>query len=256
MVAKIVDEIKIQLKNSAPSLTEAQKERMYKILNSSNPNFVAYGLKLSDTEKITRAIFKNNECSYKDAVKIFKQLISSDIHDEKFAGVFFLNRTKKEFDEATINLFHEVLSKYNDTWALVDSTCIRVLGPFLAKNEDLAKRVIGSWSTDENFWIRRASMVILLKIIMMKKDFDEDYLFNLVEKMVEYPEDYIHKGAGWLLCPKCDMAMRITTRKGRRYHVCRYCGHRKEVTSGKLGLPLEKNDRPSTIEITRGELEG
>ena len=199
MIGKVVKEIQTQLKRNTPDLTEAQRERMHKILNSSNPKFIAYGLKLSDNEKIIRAILKNNDCTFDDAIEIFKKLISSDIHDEKFAAVFFLNRFKKDFKETTMNLFYNELSKYNDTWALVDSTCIRVIGPFLAKDDGLAKKIIDSWSQDENFWIRRAAMVILLKIIMVKKDFDEVYVFNLVEKMIKYPEDYIHKGAGWLL---------------------------------------------------------
>ena len=43
-------------------------------------------------------------------------------------------------------------------------------------------------------------MVILLKITMMRKDFDEEHVFELVEKMVKYSEaNYIEKGIGWLL---------------------------------------------------------
>ena len=34
---------------------------------------------------------------------------------------------------------------------------------------------------------------------MIKKEFNEDYVFELVEKMLRYQEDYIQKGIGWLL---------------------------------------------------------
>jgi len=49
-------------------------------------------------------------------------------------------------------------------------------------------------------------VVILLKITMIRKDFDEDYVFDLVEKMLKHSEaNYIEKGIGWLLktCSKC-----------------------------------------------------
>lgn len=95
---RIYQAIKKRLKAKAPKLTQDQKSRMYKILNSSNPNFESYGLKLSEIEKLVRDIDKENESTYKDALEIFKLLIESDIHDEKFAGIFFLNRYKKEFD--------------------------------------------------------------------------------------------------------------------------------------------------------------
>ena len=48
-------------------------------------------------------------------------------------------------------------------------------------------------------WIRRASMVILLKIVMLNKEFNGAYVFELVEKMLKYSDDYIQKGVGWLL---------------------------------------------------------
>jgi 3-methyladenine DNA glycosylase AlkD len=78
---------------------------------------------------------------------------------------------------------------------------IRVLGPFLAKkaNEELAEKIITTWSESDHLWLRRASIVILLKIIMVNKNFDADYVFRFVEKMGIFPEDYIHKGIGWLL---------------------------------------------------------
>ncbi len=61
---------------------------------------------------------------------------------------------------------------------------------------------IEDWSESNNIWIRRASMVILLKLIMLRKDFfiSKDFIFELVEKMLQYKnEDYILKGIGWLL---------------------------------------------------------
>jgi 3-methyladenine DNA glycosylase AlkD len=66
-------------------------------------------------------------------------------------------------------------------------------------NHQLAKNTIEKWSESENLWIRRASSVILLKIIMIKKEFDEDYVFEFVEKMLKFTEDYVQKGIGWLL---------------------------------------------------------
>ena len=34
---------------------------------------------------------------------------------------------------------------------------------------------------------------------MINKEFDENYVFQFVEKMLGSPEDYIQKGIGWLL---------------------------------------------------------
>ncbi|GAI80612.1 unnamed protein product, partial [marine sediment metagenome] len=132
---------------------------------------------------------------------VFKELINSDIHEEKLFAVFFLNRFKKEFSEETINLFYSEFFKYCDSWAICDSTMIRIIGPFLGKkgNEELALDTVENWANTDDMWTKRASMVILLKLVMIRKDFDQDYVFSLAEKMSSYSEDYIQKGIGWLL---------------------------------------------------------
>ena len=201
MTNRIINEAKAYLKDNAPHLTKEQKARMYKILNSSNPNFIGYGNKHSDIEKYVKEIHNKNEFSYDEASEIFKGLIVSNVHDEKIAAIFLLNRFNKNFDRETLVMIQELIPEYFDTWAITDTTMIRVIGPFLGKkgNEELAEKTIDNWSESENLWVRRASLVILLKIIMMKKEFDEIYVFEFAEKMNKYPEDYIQKGIGWLL---------------------------------------------------------
>ena len=201
MIESIVNELKNQIKEHNPYIPDYKKERMYKILNSDNPNFTSYGLKMAEIEKIVRETHEKYPCSYEDAVDVFKELISSDNHEEKFSAVFFLNRFKKEFNEDTINIFYDEFFKYCDSWGICDSTMIRIVGPFLGRkgNEELALKTIKKWANSKDMWVRRASMVILLKLVMIRKDFDEDHVFSLAEKMSSYSEDYIQKGIGWLL---------------------------------------------------------
>ncbi len=201
MIDSIVNEFKKQLRNNDPKLPDDKRTRMYKILNSDNPNFESSGIKIGEIEKIVRSISGKYSCSYEDAVEVFKELISSDVHEENFSAVFFINRFKKKFSAETINLFYTDFFKYCDSWAICDSTMVRIIGPFLGKkgNEELALDTIKMWSNSDDMWTRRASMVILLKLVMLRKDFEEDYVFTLVEKMNQTSEDYIQKGIGWLL---------------------------------------------------------
>ena len=201
MIASIVNEFKYQLKENDPKLSQEKKERMYRILNSDNPSFESYGLKMPQIEKIVRNVHEKFPCSHEKAVVVFKELIRSNIQEEKFFAVFFLNRFKKKFDENTITLFREEFFKYCDNWAICDSTMIRIIGPFLGKKENkkVALQTIKRWSNSEEMWLRRASMVILIKIIMSRKNFDPEYVFSLSEKMANDSENYIQKGIGWLL---------------------------------------------------------
>jgi len=203
MIEKILIEIKNFLKEMSPNLTEEQNSRMYKIINPDISNYIVYGIKTKDIEDIVRAVYNSNiKCTYEEAIEIFKLLAKSNIEEEKFAAFLFLNRFKKHFNVKTLELFKEEFLTYCYTWSVCDSTCIRVLGPFLGKkgNETLARQIIADWSKSDNLWIKRASMVILLKIIMQNKNFEEVYVFKIVEEMLKYAaQNYIEKGIGWLL---------------------------------------------------------
>ncbi|MHA1509646.1 MAG: DNA alkylation repair protein [Promethearchaeota archaeon] len=202
MIDSIVKEISSLLLEKTPKQSEDQKERMYRILNPDISDYIIYGVIMPEIERIVKSVHAKFDCSYDGAVEVFRKLTRTNVEELKFAGFFFLNRFKKHFNEETVDLIRKEYSEHCHTWSHCDSTCVRLLGPFLGKkgNEPLAKKTINEWSNSNNLWIKRASMVILLKITMIRKDFDEEYVFALVEKMLKHSEaNYIEKGIAWLL---------------------------------------------------------
>ncbi|TES98990.1 MAG: DNA alkylation repair protein [Promethearchaeota archaeon] len=202
MIDSIVKDISNLLLKNTPQQSENQKNRMYRILNPDVSDYVIYGVRMPEIEKIVKSVHAKFDCRYDDAVEVFRKLTRTNVEEKKFAGFFFLNRFKNQFNEETVDLIRKEYSEHCHTWSHCDSTCVRLLGPFLGKkgNEVLAKKTINIWSNSDNLWIKRASMVILLKITMIRKDFDEEDVFRLVEKMLKYSEaNYIEKGIGWLL---------------------------------------------------------
>lgn len=202
MKRDIVLDIKSNLEKLKPILSEDKKDRMYKIINPDIENYAILGIKTSAIEKEVRKIQNQYNPTFNQAKEIFKQLARANVEEYKFSAFFFLNRYKNQFDEKTPDFFRFEYFPFCHTWSTCDSCCIRVIGPFLAKkqNHQLAIKTIDSWSTDDLLWIKRASIVILLKIIMVHKDFDKDYVFSKIEEMLKYSDNnYIEKGIGWLL---------------------------------------------------------
>lgn len=201
MSEKIINQLKKGLKETDPHLSEAQISRRNKIINSDDPEMIGYGHKVSDIEMLAKNANMETNSSYEIALEVFQQMMNTHIHEEKFAAFFFLNCFKKSFDNKIVEVFKEMLSKYCDCWAICDSSIIRVLGPYLAQkgNGTLAIQTIEDWSDSEIMWVKRASMVILLKITMVHKKVDAKQVFSLVEKMLSHSDDYIQKGIGWLL---------------------------------------------------------
>ena len=247
MIEKIINEIKTQLEDNKPTLEQEQKQRMYNIINPDIKDYEIFGIKVAETEKIVKIIHAKFDCNYKDATEVYRRLSRYNIEEYKFAAFLFLNRFKKYFSADTINVFHEGYLKHCHTWSTCDSTSIRVIGPFLAKkgNELLARKTINEWSDSENLWIKRASMVIMLKIAMVHKDFEEEHVFNLVEKMLTHVEyNYIEKGIGWLLktCSKYkpDIIMNYLIKNKKRLSrlILRYAS--EKLPKDKRTLVLKK----------------
>ena len=200
MIENVLNEIKEGLLNLAPELTEEKKSRMYKIINPDITEYKILGVKTADNEKLIRDIHKKYNLSYEMAKKVFQELCILNMEECKFAAFFFINRYKKKFDESILEFFRTEYFSHCHTWSTCDSCCIRVLGPFLAKDPQIARTTIDSWSKDPNYWIKRASLVLNLKIIMINKDFDETYVLKQVEQMLHFSsEPYIEKAIGWLL---------------------------------------------------------
>jgi 3-methyladenine DNA glycosylase AlkD len=202
MIKSIVEEISNLLIENTPKLSKEQKERMYKIINPDVSDYKIYGIRIPEIDKIVKSVNEKFNCNYYEAVEVFKRLTRTNVEEQKFAGFLFLNRFKKSFNIEIVDIIREEYSEYCHTWSHCDSTCVRLLGPFLGKkgNELLANKTINEWANSSNLWIKRGSMVILLKITMMRKDFNEKYVFELVDKMLQYSDaNYIEKGIGWLL---------------------------------------------------------
>lgn len=202
MISEIVADIKAKLEALKPSLTEDKKNRMYKIINPDIDEYLILGVKTADVEKVAREAQNKYDLSFSQSKEVFKSLVRLDVEEYKFAAFFYLNRFKKHFNREIPEFFRNEYFPYCHTWSCCDSCCIRVIGPFLGKkqNHALALKTIDNWSIDDSSWLKRASMVILLKTIMFHKDFDESYVFKKVEGMLKYSnENYIEKGIGWLL---------------------------------------------------------
>ena len=99
MIDSIVKEISSLLVKNTPQLSEDQKDRMYKVLNPDTSDYIIYGIRMPEIEKIVKSVHDKFGCSYNDAIEVFRKLTRTNIEEQKFAGFFFLNRYKKYFNE-------------------------------------------------------------------------------------------------------------------------------------------------------------
>ena len=79
MIDSIVREISSLLLENTPQQSEDQKDRMYRILNPDISNYIIYGVRMPEIEKIVKSVHSKFDCNYHDAVGVFRKLTRTNV---------------------------------------------------------------------------------------------------------------------------------------------------------------------------------
>jgi 3-methyladenine DNA glycosylase AlkD len=111
-------------------------------------------------------------------------------------GVFLLDRYKNLLEVEDLHVLVDLVRKCK-TWALVD--------PLSRPGEELVDKgmpdvgpILDAWSTDENFWVRRYSILVLMKGLVRDDEYWDRFL-RYADSMIEENEFFIRKAIGWTL---------------------------------------------------------
>ena len=145
------------------------------------------------------------------------------------ASVIILTRFADRLTVADLPLI-EGLVRESLTWALVDGLAGDVLGRMVLADPDGVTPVMDRWATDEDFWIRRASLLAELRPI--RHGATLDHFLRRANPMLDEREFFIRKAIGWVLreaskkrsdevaawiAPRTDRASGVTMREAIKY---------------------------------------
>jgi 3-methyladenine DNA glycosylase AlkD len=133
-----------------------------------------------------------------DEALTFADLLVKDPHLEvKAAGILVLERFKRAFEPSLLSAWKRWLADgHSSNWATTDAICSYLIGPLVVKHPELAPKV-AAWSRDKNMWVRRASIVGLLRPLSSGAALDTVYAVAAV--LHRDQEDLIQKAVGWAL---------------------------------------------------------
>ena len=135
-------------------------------------------------------------------------------------GVLLLGQNSNLLEVEDLEVLADLVRKC-ETWALVD--------PLSKPGEELVDRgmpgvgpILDAWSTDENFWIRRYSLLVLMRGLVRDDEYWERFV-GYADSMIEEREFFIRKAIGWTL---------REVSKVRPEQVAVYVRHHMPVISG------------------------
>ena len=119
---------------------------------------------------------------------------SASCREERYAAIE-LTGLKPAVGELSMLALYEEIIRTGAWWDLVDGVAHR-LGALLQVHRAEVTPVLGRWSRDDDFWVRRASITAQLGA---KAATDTALLAAVIEANLDDPEFFIRKAIGWAL---------------------------------------------------------
>lgn len=184
--------------------------------------FKFYGVSVGDSRKIAIRYFKRfKDISKKDIWILVDMFWNSGYHELRRTAIHLLIYYKNKLDiEDIVNV--EKLLETSTNWDQVDEICGHIMDVILHKNWIKTKPYLEKWNREQNFWMRRSSLLSQLLILRSKNSEVQLYekaknlFFKLSENLLvesKYSDKYyitdimpknmgkffIRKAIGWIL---------------------------------------------------------
>lgn len=155
-----------------------------------------FGTRMPAVRTTVRAqLTRHPDLSRPQLLRLVKALWKEPIHETRLAAILLLESRATLLERADVALLERLLRE-SRTWAYVDPLSINVGGAMWVRGA-LTPTVLTRWSRDADFWIRRASLLVLLKPVRSGRDFVR--FARYADDMLEEQEFFIRKAIGWVL---------------------------------------------------------
>jgi 3-methyladenine DNA glycosylase AlkD len=156
------------------------------------------GVAAKPLRAVARAFLADHpEIDRSSLIELVQTLWRRPVFDLKAVAVAVLERRTKDLVTADLGLVEDLLRR-SHTWALVDWLCTKVAAPLVEGNPAAAAPVLERWSRDEDFWIRRSSLLAQLPSLRAGGG-DFELFASFASRMVGEKEFFIRKAIGWVL---------------------------------------------------------
>ena len=119
---------------------------------------------------------------------------NSTVREERYAAIDLSSLRSVARDQLMLPVYEEII-RSGAWWDFVDGVSHRI-GGLLQAHRPMMTELLLAWSTDQDFWIRRAAITSQLKA---KASTDQHLLRAVIEPNLADPKFFIRKAIGWTL---------------------------------------------------------
>jgi len=130
-----------------------------------------------------------------DLKEIVRQLWAMPYREYRYTALGFLDRRKRYLTPDYVPFFEELITT-ESWWDTVDGLAANQVGGVIGRFPEIRDEHIGRWRQQENFWLRRTTLLFQLRY---KDKTDAELLYALIGENLEDKEFFIQKAIGWSL---------------------------------------------------------
>lgn len=155
-------------------------------------------IKTGDIRKLSSRLFRKIEDkSIENVFSLCEEFLEQYIWELEVIAFDWAFRMKKNYSDDTYRIFYGWLKKYVRGWGDCDDFCTHAFGELLRQDKSLFVNIL-EWTGDEDFWVRRASAVVLIPAIL-HDDFEGINPLLISDRLMNDEHELVLKGYGWML---------------------------------------------------------
>lgn len=155
------------------------------------------GLSAAKVRSVVKTFVRaNREASRAVVLDVVRSLWTERVFESRWLAVELLDAYGTTLRPSDPRLL-ETMIRQSKTWALVDPLAVSITGGLVERYHELGA-TLDRWATDDDFWVRRASMLALLNPLR-RGEGDFDRFGRYAEAMLDEKEFFIRKAIGWIL---------------------------------------------------------
>ncbi|MFF1251471.1 DNA alkylation repair protein [Pseudarthrobacter sp. NPDC058329] len=185
-----IDAIRAELRELADPVRAAGVQSYMK---SAMPSL---GVRVPEVRRVAAAVVARHPFDSADQLRasVLQLWRSAEFREERYAAIDLTGGRLAAADLAMLPVYEEII-RQGAWWDFADGVAGRICLLLQAHRAELSAVILG-WSTDPDFWVRRASITAQLKA---KANTDTELLRRVIEVNLADPEFFIRKAIGWAL---------------------------------------------------------
>jgi 3-methyladenine DNA glycosylase AlkD len=219
--AKLARRIETELRRTgSPERADGEKRYL-----KSDMRFL--GATLAEIRRVAKEASRDPQLDRERTLRLVEEIWSEPVFERRMAAVMVLELHARDLRTEDLQLI-ERLIRESRTWALVDVLSGDVVGDMALRLR--FRRTLDRWARDEDFWVRRSSLLAELKPLKNGAPFEP--FARRADAMLEETEFFIRKAIGWVLretsrkrpdevyvwiAPRTDRASGVTMRETVKY---------------------------------------